>query len=168
VIGVALLVLTPRAALDSAGILAAAGGAISMAFRTVLTRKWQPPVTSLTFTAWQLAAGGLLLLPAALWIEPALPPLSAAQVTGFVYLGLIGGAATYFLWFRGISKLGPSSIAPLGLLSPVTAVLLGWGVLHQNLTLAQTAGMILVLVSVWLGQRAQKGASVSKEQTGNA
>lgn len=94
--------------------------------------------------------------------------LSAAQVTGFVYLGLIGGAATYFLWFRGISKLGPSSIAPLGLLSPVTAVLLGWGVLHQNLTLAQTAGMILVLVSVWLGQRAQKGASVSKEQTGNA
>mgnify|MGYP003666133934 CR=1 FL=1 len=168
IVGVALLVLAPRAALDSAGILAAAGGAISMAFGTVLTRKWQPPVTSLTFTAWQLAAGGLLLLPAALWIEPALPPLSAAQVTGFVYLGLIGGAATYFLWFRGISKLGPSSIAPLGLLSPVTAVLLGWGVLHQNLTLAQTAGMILVLVSVWLGQRAQKGASVSKEQTGNA
>ena len=32
---------------------------------TVLTRKWRPPVPLLTFTAWQLTAGGLLLLPVA-------------------------------------------------------------------------------------------------------
>lgn len=160
--GVALLVLTPHAALDSVGIIAAAGGAISMAFGTVLTRKWQPPVSALTFTSWQLAAGGLLLLPAALWMEPALPPLTMAHVAGFAYRGLIGGAVTYVLWFRGISTLGPTTVAPLGLLSPVAAVLLGWSNLNQALSLTQAVGMGLVLISVWLGQRALAGNRIPK------
>src|SRR5690606_18278755 len=71
--GVALLVLTPRAALDPVGIAAGLAGAASMAAGTVLSRRWQPPVSPLIFTAWQLSAGGLLLLPAALWLEPSLP-----------------------------------------------------------------------------------------------
>jgi len=66
--GVALLVLTPQAALDPIGIVAGLGGAASMALGTVLTRKWRPPVSLLTFTSWQLTAGGLLLLPIALWM----------------------------------------------------------------------------------------------------
>ena len=41
--GVALLVLTPNAALDPVGVAAGLAGAVSMAFGTVLTRKWQPP-----------------------------------------------------------------------------------------------------------------------------
>ncbi len=164
IVGVALLVLTPRAALDWVGIMAALGGAISMAFGTVLTRKWQPPVPALTFTSWQLTAGGLLLLPVALWAEPALPPLGTGAVSGFVYLGLIGGALTYFFWFRGIARLGPSTVAPLGLLSPVAATLLGFGIIDETLGLFQAAGMILVIVSVWLGQHAQRGAANTKAQ----
>lgn len=156
VIGVAILVLTPRAALDGLGIFAALGGAVSMAFGTVLTRKWQPPVPALTFTAWQLFAGGLLLLPVAILAEPALPPLDAGAVLGFTYLGLIGGALTYFFWFRGIARLGPSTVAPLGLLSPVAATFLGLLFLKETLNPLQTAGMGLVLASVWIGQNAQR------------
>ena len=156
ILGVALLVLTPRAALDWVGILAALGGAVSMAFGTVLTRKWQPPVSALTFTSWQLTAGGLILLPLALWAEPALPPLDTGAFLGFIYLGLIGGASTCFFWFRGIARLGPATVAPLGLLSPVAATLLGLLILGETLSLLQTTGMLLVLVSVWLGQHAQR------------
>ncbi|MEV8468526.1 EamA family transporter [Fluviibacterium sp. DFM31] len=158
ILGVALLVLTPGAALDWTGILAALGGAISMAVGTVLTRKWQPPVPALTFTSWQLTAGGLLLLPVALLSEPPLPPLDTGAVLGFVFLGLIGGALTYFFWFRGIARLGPATVAPLGLLSPVAATLLGLGILGETLNVPQTAGMVLVLVGVWLGQHAQRNA----------
>lgn len=158
--GVALLVLTPQVALDPAGVAAGLAGALSMAGGTVLSRRWQPPVSLLTFTAWQLAAGGLLLVPAALWLEPPLPPLTGANVLGFAYLGLVGAALTYILWFRGIARLEPSAIAPLGLLSPVTAVILGWVALSQRLTAAQFAGIAIVLLSVWLSQRAQRqGAS---------
>ncbi len=120
----------------------------------MLTRRWQPPVSALTFTAWQLVAGGLLLLPVALWIEPPLGQLTQANVAGFLYLGLIGAALTYVLWFRGIARLEPSVVASLGFLSPLSAVLLGWGLLDQWLSAPQLAGMVLVLASMWLSQRA--------------
>lgn len=154
--GVALLILTPRATLDPIGIAAGLGGAVSMAFGTVLTRRWQPPVSPLTFTAWQLTAGGMLLLPVALILEPSLPALTSANLVGFVWLGLIGAALTYILWFRGIARLEPAVVSPLGFLSPMTAVILGWSVLGQSLGPAQIAGMIVVLGSVWLSQRVQQ------------
>ncbi len=154
--GVALLVLTPKAALDPVGIAAGLVSAASMALGTVLSRRWQPPVSALTFTSWQLTAGGILLVPLALAAEPALPPLSALNVAGIAYLGLIGAALTYVLWFRGVARLEPAVVSSLGFLSPITAVLLGWGILGQQLSAAQIAGMAIVVASVWLSQRAQR------------
>ncbi|WP_179864738.1 MULTISPECIES: EamA family transporter [Sinorhizobium] len=153
--GVALLVLTPGAALDPLGVAAGLAGAVSMAFGTVLSRHWAPPVSPLTFTAWQLAAGGLLLVPVALFFEPSLPPLTASHLMGFAYLGLIGAAFTYLLWFRGLSRLEPSQVSPLGFLSPVVAILLGWGVLGQQVTAVQAIGIAVVFASVWMSQQAQ-------------
>jgi probable blue pigment (indigoidine) exporter len=151
--GVALLVLTPTAALDPVGVAAGLAGAVSMAFGTVLTRRWTPPVSSLTFTAWQLTAGGLLLVPVALLAEPTLPVPTVANVLGMAYLGLIGAAATYLLWFRGLARIEPSAAASLGFLSPLVATLLGWLALGQSLTPAQLFGFAMVLASVWLSQR---------------
>lgn len=162
--GVALLVLTPGAALDPIGIAAGLGGALSMAAGTVLSRKWQPPVSLLTFTAWQLTAGGLLLLPLALWLEPPLPALTADNILGLVYLGLIGAAFTYFLWFRGLRRIEPSAVSALGFLSPVTALLLGWWVLDQHLTGLQVAGFAIVLTSVWLSQWSTSGKPAKSDQ----
>lgn len=155
IVGVAFLVMTPQAALDPVGVAAAFAGAVSMAFGTVLARKWQPPVSSLTFTAWQLAAGGLMLVPIALFFEPALPPLTSVNLLGLAYLGLFGAALTYLLWFRGLARIEPSVAASLGFLSPVTATLLGWLALGQNLSPAQIAGFVMVLSSVWLSQKSQ-------------
>ncbi|MBP6706790.1 MAG: EamA family transporter [Achromobacter sp.] len=156
--GVALLVLTPKAALDPVGVAAGLASAASMALGTVLSRRWQPPVSALTFTSWQLTAGGILLAPVALLAEPALPAFSLLNVAGIAYLGLIGAALTYVLWFRGVARLEPAAVSSLGFLSPVTAVLLGWGVLGQGLSAAQLAGMAVVVASVWLSQRAQRMA----------
>lgn len=153
IVGVGLLVLDPTARPDGIGILAALGGAVSMACGVVLTRKWQPPVPALTFTAWQLTAGGLLLLPFALVFEPALPPLTTTNIAGFLWLGLIGAALTYFFWFRGIERLGPTAITRFGFLSPLTAVTLGWVLLGERLGPAQLSGAVIVILCVALGGR---------------
>ncbi|CAB5534841.1 EamA family transporter [Providencia hangzhouensis] len=155
VFGVAILLLTPNAALDPLGIIAGLAGALSMAAGTVLSRRWQPPVSALTFTSWQLTAGGLVLLPFAIIFEPALPTLSSLNLIGLGYLTLIGGALTYALWFRGLAILGPSSVASLGFLSPVSAVVLGWLYLNQQLSILQFVGMVVILLSVWASQRAE-------------
>jgi probable blue pigment (indigoidine) exporter len=153
--GVALLVLTPHAKLDMIGIVAGLIGAVSMAFGTVLSRHWQPPVSPLTVTAWQLTAGGILLVPIALVFEPALPSLTLNNWLGFAWLGLVGGAFAYIVWFRGISRLESSAVSSLGFLSPLMAVILGWVLLDQQLSALQMAGMAVVLASVWVSQMAQ-------------
>jgi len=157
-IGVAMLVLGPTSSLDPIGIAAALFGAASMAAGTVMTRKWQPPVSPLTFTAWQLTAGGILLIPVALIIEPGFPIPTPVNLAGLVWLGLIGAALTYFLWFRGIARLGPTTVTSFGFLSPTSAVLLGWVILGEALSPLQMTGVIVVLVSIWLGQRAARPA----------
>ncbi len=133
IFGVAILILTPNAALDPIGIIAGLGGAFSMATGTVLSRRWQPPVTPLTFTAWQLTAGGAVLLPFALLFEPALPSLTGINLLGLAYLTLIGGALTYIFWFRGLALLGPSSVASLGFLSPLSAVIFRLGIVRATI-----------------------------------
>lgn len=152
VVGVALLLLGPTAALDPVGILAGVLGAASMAAGTVLSRKWAPPVSALRFTAWQLTAGGLVLLPVAMLVEPALPSLSATNWLALAWLGLIGAAATYGLWFRGLARLEPAAVSMLGMVSPLIAVALGWLWLNQSLTPLQLLGGGIVLASVWAGQ----------------
>lgn len=156
--GVALLVLTPHAALDAIGVATGLAGAASMAVGNILTRKWQPPVSLLTFTAWQLSAGGLLLVPAVFLFEPAMPTPTATNLAGLAWLGLIGAALTYVLWFRGIARLESAVVSPLLFISPLTAVLLGWMILGQTLSFPQIVGIAFVIGSIWLSQRPARRA----------
>ena len=155
-LGVALLLIGPGAALDPVGVAAGLGGAASMAAGTVLSRKWQPPVSALGVTAWQLTAGGLILLPLALILEPAMPPLTATNLAGLAWLGLVGAAASYAVWFRGVARIEPGAVAMLGMTSPITAVALGWVVLGQALSPLQGLGAAIVLGAVWAGQQANR------------
>ena len=151
-IGVGLLVLGPSARLDSISITAALGGAVMMGLGTVLVKRWKPPVSLLVFTAWQLAVGGMVLLPVALVIEGPFTQLSRTNLWGFIYLGLIGTGLAYTLWFRGIDKLKATAVSYLGLLSPVTASIVGYVFLQQTFTSVQLIGVAIILMSVLIGQ----------------
>lgn len=154
VFGVSLVVLRGSAELDLIGVVAGLAGAASMAAGTVLTKKWGRPdgVGPLAMTGWQLTAGGLFILPLALVIEGAPPAMDAQAVGGYLYLGVIGTALAYWLWFRGISRVPATSVAFLGLLSPVSAAVIGWIALNQALTPWQILGLLIALAGTVLGQ----------------
>lgn len=152
-IGVGLLVLGPEAQLDSIGVIATLVSAGAMGLGTVLVKQWHPPVSLMVFTAWQLAVGGLMLLPVALITEGPFEQLTWTNLWGFLYLGLVGTGLAYMLWFRGIGKLNPMAASYLGLLSPVVATLLGYAFLKETLAPVQLVGMGVVLGSVLVGQR---------------
>ena len=152
-IGVGLLVLGPSAQLDTLGIMAALAGAGAMGLGVVLVKKWTPPVSLIVFTAWQLAIGGLILLPIALMTEGPFTEITRTNLWGFIYLGLIGTGLAYALWFRGISKLSPTAVSYLGLLSPLVATLVGYLFLQETFTIIQLVGVATVLTSVIIGQQ---------------
>ncbi|MEP2978969.1 MAG: EamA family transporter [Lentilitoribacter sp.] len=151
-LGVALIVLTPDVQLDGLGIFAGIAGSASMAFGTVLSRKWQPPVSALTFTSWQLTAGGILLIPFAFFAPTPWSEISVTNMFGLGYLGLIGAGLTYVIWLRGIKLLQPTAVSILGLFSPLSAAILGWIILSQTLNATQLLGMLIVFTSVIIGQ----------------
>lgn len=149
VIGVALIVLRAAGGLDAIGIVAALLGAVSMALGVVLTKVWASEHPPLVVTAWQLAAGGIVLaaLTAAFEPLPAQPP-TLTNLAGYTYLSLIGTALAYALWFRGIAALPTRVPAFLGLLSPVVALAIAGLAAHETLTPAQVVGVALVFASV--------------------
>ncbi|HEY9100121.1 MAG TPA: EamA family transporter [Thiobacillus sp.] len=146
--GMAALLLSPGAAWDGIGIVAALAGAACMAAGTFLARRWQPKVSVMVFTSWQLLAGGLMLVPVAWLVDPPLPVLTSIQILSYAYLSIIGTLLAYVLWFRGLARLSPVAVSSLGLLSPLTAVLLGWFFLDQTLTGLSLIGLMTVLASV--------------------
>lgn len=154
VMGVALVVLRSSAALDTIGIIAGLLGAASMGLGVTLTKKWGRPagVSAMGLAGWQLAAGGLLLLPLTLIFEGIPAQVSGTALAGYAWLGLIGGLFTYTLWFSGISRLPVASVAVLGLLSPLVAAAIGAIFLRQNLGIAQMIGFTLALMAIAASQ----------------
>lgn len=153
IVGMAMLLVTPQATWDGIGLLAALLGAISMGVGVYLTKRWKPSVSNLTFTGWQLLFGGMMLLPLTILIEPLPEALTFSHLLGYAYLAVFGSLIAYSLWFRGIEKLPSVAVSILGLLSPITATLIGWLILDQQLSLFQSAGFILVLISIFAVQR---------------
>jgi drug/metabolite transporter (DMT)-like permease len=107
-VGVALVVLGPEAAMSPVGVLAGLAGAASMGTGVVLTKKWGRPdgVSAIGLAGWQLTAAGLVLLFPALLVDGVPPDVDGAAVLGYAWLGLIGAAFTltagiaYLEWRR--------------------------------------------------------------------
>ncbi|WP_433570190.1 EamA family transporter [Streptomyces sp. CA-251247] len=153
VVGIGFVVLGPEARLDTVGVLAGLGGTAAMAGGVVLTKRWGRPAGAgpLTLTGWQLTFGGLLLLPLALAIEGVPRRIDAGAVGGYLWLGSVGGLIAYTLWFRGIGKLPVGASAPLVLLSPLVAAVIGI-TLGESLSLLQTLGFVLALAALLAAQ----------------
>ncbi|MEM0630246.1 EamA family transporter [Klebsiella michiganensis] len=152
--GMAMLLLSPQTTLEPLGIAAAFLGAMSMALGTWLSRRWAIALPVIALTGWQLLIGGIVLAPIALLIDPPLHQVTLTQAAGYLWLCVAGAMLAYGLWFRGISRLSPVAVSAMSLLSPVTAVLLGWVFLGQKIEGLALVGLVIVLFSVLSIQRA--------------
>lgn len=167
VIGVGMLVLGPGASLDPVGVAAALGGAVVMAGGVVLTKHWGRPVDLITFTGWQLTAGGIVLLPVVAFTEGIPGTITTANFAGFAWLAIVGTGAAYANWFRGIQELPINVVSFLGLLSPLVATIAGWIVLDQVLTPVQFAGAAVVLAAVFAPHVRSTGRSHNRHPVGS-
>ena len=158
VLGMAVLLVSPQTVFEPVGVAAALAGAACMATGVWLTRRWALELPLLGLTGWQLLLGGLMLAPLARFVDPPMPPLGVAQWMAYAYLCLAGALLAYVLWFRGVARLPSVAVASLGLLSPVTAVVLGWVLLGQSMTGLALVGLTIVLASVLGVQWASPGS----------
>jgi drug/metabolite transporter (DMT)-like permease len=136
------------------------GSGLSWGVGTVLSKRMferhAPDV--MTFTAWQMLLGGLVMTPVA-FLVPQMPAQWGWQLwAGMAYIVLIATAAGWLLWLL-VVRLVPASIAGLSSLGvPVVAMLFAWALLSEQPTAAELGGMALILAGIWVVSRAAPAA----------
>ncbi|MFC8828185.1 DMT family transporter [Streptomyces sp. NPDC057137] len=150
--GVSVMLLTNATGIDPLGVLASVAAMTMSSIGYILTKKWCPDVDVFALTSWQLIAGGVVLVPVAVAVEGAPPALDGGAVLGFVYVSGVATALAFTAWFAGLRHLSAGTVGLIGLLNPVTGVLLGTLVAGDTLTARQGAGLVLVFLGIVLGQ----------------
>lgn len=151
--GVALMLTTGTTSIDWLGVAASVGALTMSSLGYILSTRWgRDGIELLPATSWQLLAGGLVLVPVALLAEGAPPSLDAPALLGFAYITVIATALAFVAWFGGLRRLSAGAVGLIGLLNPVTGVLLGTLVAGESLTVQQMLGLGIVGVGILIGQ----------------
>jgi drug/metabolite transporter (DMT)-like permease len=118
----------------------------------VLAKRMLTRYKALTVTAYTMAFGTLLLVPAAFVEYPssAIGQMRTDTVMLVLFLGIFGGALGYFLWTFALTRLSPTQVAVYVNLNPMVATLLGATLLAERLTGIFIIGFAAVLVGVLL------------------
>ncbi|MFB7670352.1 DMT family transporter [Kitasatospora purpeofusca] len=150
--GVGLMLLTRSEPVSLPGLSASVAAMLVSSLGYVLAARWREGADVLATTAWQLLAGGLVLLPLAAVFEG--PPVAPAgrELAAFGYVAVVATALAFAAWFAGLRRLPAGTVGLLGLLNPLTGVLLGTAVAGERLGPPQFAGLVLVLAGVALGR----------------
>jgi len=150
--GVAIMLLGGGGSVPALGVAASVAAMLMSAAGYVLAKRWSGDVDLLASTAWQLVAGGVLLVVPAALVEGAPPALDAPALLGFAYVTVVATALAFVAWFGGLRHLPASTVGLIGLLNPVTGVLLGTLLAGELLTGRQLLGMALVLGAILVGR----------------
>ena len=150
--GVAIMLLGGGGSVSALGVAASITAMLMSAAGYVLAKRWSGDVDLLASTAWQLVAGGVLLVVPAALVEGAPPALDAPALLGFAYVTVVATALAFVAWFGGLRHLPASTVGLIGLLNPVTGVLLGTVLAGELLTGRQVLGMALVLGAILVGR----------------
>ncbi len=152
IIGVIILIGVSPTRVEPLGVIASVGAMLMSSLGFVLTQRWTRGApdapTPTTMAAWQLAAGAILLLPVASLVEGAPADITPASLVGFVYVTVVATALAYAAWFTGLRRLPAGAVGTIGLLNPVTGVVLGAAIAGEVFGAPQVVGTVLVLGGV--------------------
>lgn len=156
--GVALLV-TPGgagAAFDSRfviGALAIQLGCIAWQYGTIRGKYSLMSIPPLMSSALQMLSGGLVTLLVGLAIGE-LPRFHSTPRTfaALAYLALFGSVLAYTAYVYVARHLRTTTLSLYAYVNPVVAVILGWLVLHEQLTWVSITAMVIILGGVAMVQ----------------
>jgi drug/metabolite transporter (DMT)-like permease len=148
----AALMLIPKEPLSTNSLLAQGGAltaCLSWSLGTLYYRSIDTELSSLMFMGLQMVMGGLMLLgvglahgDAAHWSP------DAASLTALFYLTFFSSCLAYTAYGWLSLNSTPALIGTYGYVNPAIASYLGWQFLHEHLSGAQLAGMVIIIAGV--------------------
>jgi len=148
----AALMLIPKEPLSTNSLLAQGGVLIacfSWSLGTLYYRSIDTELSSLMFMSLQMLMGGLMLLGVGLangdavrWVP------DTSGLIALFYLTFFSSCLAYTAYGWLSLNAPPALIGTYGYVNPAIASFLGWQFLHEHLSAAQLAGMIIIIVGV--------------------
>jgi drug/metabolite transporter (DMT)-like permease len=145
------------------GTLAVAGAACSYAVAALVQRRRLRGVSPLQVGFWQLA------LTAPLALAVALPSIRATHlhvtsIAALLFLGVGGSGIAFLLYYFMMNTLGATRATTVTFLLPITAVFWGASLLREAITIPILAGMVVILLGVFLTSRPRRPAAVTADR----
>jgi len=129
--------------------------ALGLALYTVLGKRVVEEYSAVRVSLLSNVAAAVLVLPVALWQIRALAHagrLGAISLEGWggvIYLGVLGSAASYILYFWALRYMTPAGLGAVSYLQPVGAILLGLLFLGEPITRRVAVGGLLIIAGVY-------------------
>jgi drug/metabolite transporter (DMT)-like permease len=127
-------------------------GALAWGSGSFYSRTAKMPDSHFTGVAMQMIVGGVLLFSASFvtgeFAGLDLASMSQRSLAALVYLIVFGSlvAFTSYIWL--LKQAVPSRVATYAYINPVVALLLGWALANEQLTLRSMVAAIIILISV--------------------
>jgi drug/metabolite transporter (DMT)-like permease len=154
--------------LDGLGLAAAIGSSIALAGYFLIAEKIGKTRSSATMTTWGLGVATVImafLMP--IWNFPfeylskemnLLGTYSQYSLPGWVLIAwivLMGTVAPYLLVIGGLRILSASTASVMGIMEPVLGSVFAWWWLNEALNNVQLSGAIVVVIGIYLADRAK-------------
>jgi drug/metabolite transporter (DMT)-like permease len=141
-------------------------GSLSWALGSFFSRDAELPDSGLLTTGMEMLGGGLLLAIVGLAGGEAnnfhVANVSRASAIGLLYLITFGSLIgfTSYIWL--LDKVSPAHLGTYAYVNPVVAVLLGWAIAGEKLSLRTAVAAAIVVCAVALITTARTSASASR------
>ncbi len=150
-----VLVSNVKSAADGAwrGDLLMIAAVLCMALYGIWSKPYLQRAGAISFTVVAMAAGGIALTLISL-MKGSFAPVAhfnGLEWVAVLYLGVIGGAVSFWLWSFALAHTTPTRVALTVTINPVTASVYGAVLLNEPLTSTLLMGIVLVAIGVWLG-----------------
>lgn len=157
-VGLAILIgpalVTPGQAANLLGVLALLVASLAWTVGALYSRRAALPSSPARATGVQMLAGGALSLVVGLLLGEhrilslsAITPASLFAIAYLIVFGALIGFSAY-LWLMRVST--PSRVATHAYVNPVVAVLLGWAMLGEAVTMRTIVAMAVIVAAVVL------------------
>ena len=148
----AVMMLVPKGPIFSKASLAQLGiltACASWSLGTLYYRSITTQLGSMMFMALQMLMGGLMLLALALGRGDSMHwPPNAPGLISLCYLTFLSSGLAYTAYGWLTMNTSPTILGTYSYVNPAIAALLGWLVLHEQLSRLQLVGMAVIIVGV--------------------
>ncbi len=130
----------------SVGVLLCLAGALSYGLAALAARRYledSPPLATATFQL--LASSAMMTVIAGIVERPWRLPLPGATTwAAMIGFGALSTALAYIVFFQILRRSGATNVMLVTLLIPVTAILLGYLVLGEHISLGEIMGALVI------------------------